>query len=238
MRLAKVDSHHQFVSTCLRNHVIPGRLHIKIKPCVPKSSNWNYVARLVKEWAQISRRTTRGFLEAMKCYHSSCARSLWFQVSNLETSMINQLGRRVATTIDSSETVCNNWTNRLRTQQRRKLDKLLPLETRTQLAFHYWQKQRRRRFRKKIATSEKVQIMGQPTTIINLSSVPLSGAEVSLLSKGLSFRPTPRRLNKPGRSGEIFHVVTPGRILFGRTGWRGRKWDEHKVSLPKQLDAS
>ena len=44
---------------------------------------------------------------------------------------------------------------------------VLPLETRTQLAFHHRQKQRRQRLRKRITTSEKAQIMEQPSTIIN-----------------------------------------------------------------------
>ena len=35
-----------------------------------------------------------------------------------------------------------------------------------------------------------------PTTVVNLSRVALSEAETNLLSKGLSFCPTPRHMNK------------------------------------------
>ena len=35
-----------------------------------------------------------------------------------------------------------------------------------------------------------------PTTVVNLSGVTLSEAETNLLSKGLSFCPTPRHIKK------------------------------------------
>ena len=37
---------------------------------------------------------------------------------------------------------------------------------------------------------------GSPTTVVNLSGVALDKAEINLLSKGLSFCPTPRHMKK------------------------------------------
>ena len=77
----------------------------------------------------------------------------------------------------------------------RKQNKLASLNT-----SHGSHTQRRRRRRRK---KKKLYIQSQPlttctttkNTVINLSGVPLSEAESSLLDKGLSFCPTPPRMN-------------------------------------------
>ena len=61
-RIARVESHYPFTSTCLRSHIIPWGLTINIHPCVPKSPGWEPAARLHKQWAQIIRRATKGSL--------------------------------------------------------------------------------------------------------------------------------------------------------------------------------
>ena len=93
-RLAKVDSHHQFVSTCLRNHAIPWGLYINIKLSVPKSLCQEPATRLEKKWAQITKQVAWGYLVALRHYHGSCARHLRLQVANLEVSIVTRLWRR------------------------------------------------------------------------------------------------------------------------------------------------
>ena len=48
--LAKVDLHHQFVSTCLCNHTILQGLYINIKPSVPKLLCQELTTHLEKQW--------------------------------------------------------------------------------------------------------------------------------------------------------------------------------------------
>ena len=84
--------------------------------------------------------------------------------------------------------------------------------------------------------------MEQSSTIINLSNIPFSGAEVSLLSIRLSFWSTPCHFNNKEVLDNVEkyfrHLHAPERILSRPTGRRGRKRDEHRVSLRKQMNAS
>ena len=190
-RLAKVDSHRQFVSTCLRNHVIPRGLRINIKPSVPKSLCREPIVRLEKEWARIINRAAWGFLAALKRYHGSCARHLRLQVANLEAS-IARLGRRNAlTTMNLCKTVYNTWNDRLRDRRKNKLNKLLTQEFRMKKAINQQKKKRRRRFTRKTTTDVTSNDPEQGSTVVNLSEVALSETEINLLSKGLSFCPIP-----------------------------------------------
>ena len=131
-RLAKVDSRYQFVSTCLQNHAIPQGLHINIKLSVPKSLRQEPTTHLEKEWAQITKRAAWGYLVALRCYHGSCTHHPRLQVANLVVSIFNCLWRRNALpTINLCKTIYNTWTNQLQDGHKRKLNKLLPLESHT-----------------------------------------------------------------------------------------------------------
>ena len=91
--IARVESHYQFTSTFLRSHIIPRGLTINVHPCVPKSPGRELAACLHKQWAQIIRRASKGFLAALKTYHRSCIQQLRLQATNLESSIAAQLGR-------------------------------------------------------------------------------------------------------------------------------------------------
>ena len=90
--IARVESHYQFTTTCLRSHIIPRGLTINVHPCVPKSPGWEPAAHLQKQWAQIIRWAAKGFLATLKTYHRSCVQQLRLQVTNLESSIVAQLG--------------------------------------------------------------------------------------------------------------------------------------------------
>ena len=130
-RIAREDSHYQFVTTCLRSHTIPRGLTINVHPCVPKAPRQKPVARLQKEWAQTVRRASNGFLAALKTYHRSCANHLRLQATNLESSIAARLGEtRVKTSTNIAKTVFAKCDHRLRERRNRKLKYLFPPDSR------------------------------------------------------------------------------------------------------------
>ena len=127
IRLAKVDSHLSFVSTCLRRHCIPRGLHIKLKPCVSISPCQEFAARLQKEWLHTIKRASINFLAALKRYHRSCAQHLRLQVTNLERLIISRTGQlNTASLINTAKANYTIWQHRLRERRQRKLNNLLP----------------------------------------------------------------------------------------------------------------
>ena len=90
----------------------------------------------------------------------------------------------------------NRQSFHLQERRRRKLDKLYSPHSRTKQIEYQRSKRSKRRFRKKSSPSGGVDDREVPSTVINLSGVHLSEDEVKLLSKGLSFCPTPRRADK------------------------------------------
>ena len=75
------------------------------------------------------------------------------------------------------------------------MNKLLSFYSRRKLTSRSRNKRRRRRRRAKIALVPKKANPVQTSMVVNLSGVALSTDESILLSKGLSFCPTPRRLD-------------------------------------------
>ena len=197
-RIAREDSHYQFVTTCLRSHTIPRGLTINVHPCVPKAPCREPAARLQKQWAQIVRRAANGFLAALKTYHRSCAYHLRLQATNLESFIAARLGEtRAETSKNIAKTVYAKCDRRLRERRNRKLKHLLPPDSRIRTIRYQQQKKRRRRFRRRESHSTRTSSDPEvPTTVVNLSGNALSEAEINLLSKGLSFCPTPRHIEK------------------------------------------
>ena len=96
--LAKVDSHYQFVTTCLRKQTIPQGLKIKVHPCMPVSPCREPATCLQKEWAPIIKQANCWFLASLRTYHRGCAQHLQLQIANLESSIVTQLGKTNAKT--------------------------------------------------------------------------------------------------------------------------------------------
>ena len=85
-------------------------------------------------------------------------------------------------------------TRKLRDTWERKLDKLLPPVSYRKLTSQKRNQQRRRGQHKKASSTEEGNNTRQTTMVVNLSNATLSEAEINLLSKRLSFCPTPSRL--------------------------------------------
>ena len=94
--IARVESHYQFTSTCLRSHIIPRGLTINIHPCVPKLPGREPAASLHKPWSQIIRRAAKGFLTALKTYHMSCEQ----QLNTEESSVVVHFNGEEHTLVD------------------------------------------------------------------------------------------------------------------------------------------
>ena len=140
-RIAQVDSHYQFTTTCLRSHAIPRGLTINVHPCVPKAPCREPAARLQKEWARIIRRAAIGFLAALKTYHRSCAHHLRLQAMNLESSIAARLGKTSARrSINIARTVYAKCDNKLRERRNKKFKKLLPPDSRIKTIRYQQQK--------------------------------------------------------------------------------------------------
>ena len=91
--LAKLESHHSFVSTCLRQHCTPRGLCIKLRPSVPKAPHQEYATRLQREWRNIIQWASIDFLVVLKRYHRNCIEHLKHQATRLEKSMVSSSRR-------------------------------------------------------------------------------------------------------------------------------------------------
>ena len=110
----KAKAHQQFVTICLREHIIPKGLQLKIRSCVPKSPCGEQASRLEKEWPHIIRRASQDFLSTLKLYHRSCAYHLRHQATNLETSTETRFGRADIQALRlKAQTIHAKWSQRL-----------------------------------------------------------------------------------------------------------------------------
>ena len=188
-----VKAHQHFVTTCFREHIIPKGLKLKIRPCVPKSSCREPAFRLEKEWALIIRRTSRDFLSALKFYHRSCAYHLRHQATNLETSIETRFGRADIRALRlKAEKIHEKWSQRLQEHRIKKLEKLHPPVSNSEKTKFRRVKQTWHRFKRKTPSPIRVGSQKESPTVINLSGVALDDQDINLLSRGLSFCPTPR----------------------------------------------
>ena len=194
------SSHHQFASTCLRLNIIPKGLSIKSMPQVPAPPHQILLDHLHASWSQILHRTSIQLLKVLKLYHHQSLQALKPIISSAEQS--------VAASADS-QTLCaaqlarDNTILALKDRRDSKLQRLHP-------PGHHRKPQqyRRARLRKAKQRLTRQGSAAAPATatpasdispatnlLVNLSDIPLSNAEHKLLSKGLSFCPTPPNLN-------------------------------------------
>ena len=176
-RRATHKSHGAFISSCLRNHVIPKGLKIKTSPSTPKVIMLQ--CTLQNKWRAILNRTSCMLLKLLKRYHQDVTTTLTKEINNPETRLRENLEgiqeniRRLTTTYDQRKT--------------KKLSKLIKNKPRRTIRHC-----RKKRSQRNNTERENINM----NTVINISNVPLSDSEISLLSRGLSFCPKPSRINK------------------------------------------
>ena len=194
--MAKAQAHQQFVTICLRDHLIPKGLQLKTQPCVPKSPCRELVVRLEKEWACITRRASRDFLSALKLYHRSCVYYLRLQATNLEASIETRFGKADIRALRlKGEKIYAKWSQRLQERRNKKLKKLhSPVSITDKIKFRRL-KRGCRRFKRRTPLPTRMGDEEESPTVINLTNVALDNDKISLLSRGLSFCPTPRQAN-------------------------------------------
>jgi len=194
-------SHYLFVSTCLRHNIIPRGLNINTKPCVPKPPVEELATRLQEIWSSIIHGAATRFLKVLKTYH---LRSM-----NLLTDEIARSTPHIPS--DIQETI-EHHEIMLQERRTRKFNSLLPP---CRIQWQRFHRQRRLRLNQRrrcnaaqaLATST-VSDDNHPSTVVNLSGVPLSTAQTSLLSKGLSFCPTPPRLQTVQLENELLQKAS------------------------------
>ena len=148
--MAKAQAHQQFVTICLRDHLIPKGLQLKTQPCVPKSPCWELVVCLEKEWACITRWASRDFLSVLKLYHRSCVYHLRLQATNLEASIETRFGRADTQVLRSKgEKTYTKWSQRLQERHNKKFKKLHSLVSITEKTKFQCLKRRCCRFKRR-----------------------------------------------------------------------------------------
>ena len=163
---------------------------------MPKAPHQEYATCLQREWRNIIQRASIGFLVALKRYHRNCIEHLKHQATRLEKSMVlsSRRGKSIVR-MDSVKATYNKWQCRLGERRRRKLENLVSCFPIYVIASQR-AKRRRRRFKRRKAMTRPQTDPDSTSTVVNISGVTLSDAETALLSKGLSFCPTPRHFDR------------------------------------------
>ena len=110
--------------------------------------------------------------------------------------MVSSSGRNEPISqMDSAKASYNKWQCRLQERRRRNLDGLISPLPRVVDEASQRAKRRRRRFKRRSATTGLQTDPDSTSTVVNISGVTLSDADTTLLSKGLSFCPIPRHID-------------------------------------------
>ena len=173
---------------------------MNVQSWVPKSPCCQFAGHLEKEWSWIIKWAAWGFLAALRSYHRSYTHHLRLQAANLESSIVACLGRTNAITTGNTANksvydTCK-WDHRLWEWHKKKLHKLLPLDSQIEKIAYNQSKQRQRRLSRKAASTRMTSDPEVPSTVLNLSRITLSEVQTKLLSRGLSFSPTLCDINK------------------------------------------
>ena len=189
-QLLKADSHLQFVTTCLRRNIIPRGLQISTQPLVPKPPLQRLLNELNEQWGRIVRQASTQFLVALKYYHGRCKEELRQRLaSTLDQAKLELEEENFLAIHHSVEAASSKFEQHLLKKKNRKLKAITSSTSK--------KRKRRRRFRRRIASTSTAQETPLDTSIVvNLSGVTLSSDEINLLSKGLTFCPVPRRVDK------------------------------------------
>ena len=98
--------------------------------------------------------------------------------------------------MDSVKATYNQWQCRLGERLRHKLDNLVSCCPRDVNIASQQAKRRRQRFKRRKATTMLQTDPDSTSTVANISGFTVSDAETTLLSRGLSFCPTPRHFDR------------------------------------------
>ena len=183
------QSHLDFIIACLDNNVIPKGLIIKKVPFV--ANELDFRRSLLTRWNKTLRKVSQLLLKHLKHYHRSLVRYFSDEIRKEEA--------RLQGKVDFAErkSIIHHSSNKVfQRHQRKKQKKLGSLIA---------NRRDTRPVRKKRTSNNKTNRQqhqashsinnGADNTVVNLSTVQLSADEISLLSKGLGFCPTPTRLD-------------------------------------------
>ena len=182
-KLSTHESHLSFLKTCLRNGLVPKGFTVKNTPTVPNDGLGTLVW---PEWSRILHHTSVLLMKTIKQYHQQSIKSITQDIKRIE-SHAHSLPD-FTTTNEYIQNAIQDQRDKLNSTKQTKLSSLREARLK--------QKRRRRRRRKFPRTSvPSTQTTPVVNTVMNLSGVPLSSGEHSLLEKGLSFCPTPPKVN-------------------------------------------
>ena len=187
-RLAQSQSHLEFVLACLGENIVPLGLKINILPHAPRPMDDEDRVRLERQWEATLHQTSMQLLKHLKSYHRALTTKLLCEVS----SELAADSRSVAIPrVDINSCMKNpffaNTYSQLQVRKHRKLSKLRAQQQRLP------KRQRKRRCRRRRKPKQKLDpLRTRPVdTVVNLSNVTLSEDETRVLSRGISFCPTP-----------------------------------------------
>ena len=174
---ARHQSHYQFVTSCLRQHVIPKGLQIRVVPLVPRIKALEHT--LQQKWTNTLKKTSYVLLKHLKTYHRLSISTLTHEIANLEARL-----RTNANFNHHRGCILRDTEKLTATYDKKKKNKLLKL-------LGNRKKRTRRRKTKRTSNNDDAK-----STVINISNVALSKDEETLLSRGLSFCPRPSKIER------------------------------------------
>ena len=183
-KLAIHQSHHSFLNACLRNGLTPTGLTIKTAPTIENAGPGRHVWT---EWKHILHRTSILLMQVLKQHHLSMTDHLHGEIEKRERSLRRRSD--FSTTKAAISVTITRAREELEERKQRKLDRLFRSRP------PHVRRSRRKRKTRHAPTTATPSVQPDRNTVVNLSNVPLSEAEESLLSRGLSFCPTPPKLD-------------------------------------------
>ena len=181
------QSHLNFIIACLDNNVTPKGLQIKKVSLV--ASELTPRRNLLAKWNNTLRKASQLLLKHLKYYHKSVLIDLQNEIRKEEAILNNRRDCKESTLIihqHANKTLLN-----YETYKRNKLERLIR-ETKGKRTV----KSNRRSYKIKNKQNRRASLLNSDigmNTVVNLSSVQLSTAKISLFSKGLTFCPLPPR---------------------------------------------
>ena len=82
---ARHQSHYQFVTSCLSQHLIPKGLQVRVVPLVPKFKALEHT--LQRKWTNTLKKTSCVLLKHLKAYHRLSISTLTDEITELEARL-------------------------------------------------------------------------------------------------------------------------------------------------------
>lgn len=182
---AKHDSHLYFIRESLKNNVTPRGMQIRVSLQAADADR-----TLRKKWLNVIQTTHIKLLKLLKVHYRETSQSIGREISNLERDIRVSFDRTTFEAVHSTvKSRVETLKKRLEERKKRKLTSLLAAKPR-----------RGNRHPRMTIRASPMNLSNTdnttPRTVVNLTGVDLSSDEISLLSKGLKFAPTPPRINR------------------------------------------